>query len=322
MRYLYLTFLVVTLAAISPHSSARSRPFDRYTPVEKSAKPKQHSAATFFEDGERLMQNGEHKKAAKVFKKIVKKYPDNPVAVTAQFNVGEAFFKLRKYKKAFQAYQKLIDSHPGFSGLKDALKRQFEIAEIYYNNKPKKLPVVPVSIPANRRPAIEFYEKIIANAPFSSFSQISRYHIARVYNDSNKYDEAIAAYQRFIDHSPGNEHVPDALYRSGRCYEEKAFGTRYDEVSLKKAVGIFNNYLKRFPRGERSDEVKQTLKRLYEKQARENYEIGLFYEKQLKHKSAKIYYQTVLDNHPNSVWAKNARNRLQKLESGDKKQVN
>jgi outer membrane protein assembly factor BamD (BamD/ComL family) len=53
---------------------------------------------------------------------------------------------------------------------------------------------------------------------------------------------------------------------------------------------------------------------LREKESQSNYNIGLFYEKQKTYDSAKIYYNEIINNNPQSTWAAKALERLQIIE--------
>ena len=262
-----------------------------------------------------LMQKKEYGRARGKYKKITKKYPDSSLSAAAQFGIGETYYYQYNYKKAFAAYRKLLDKHHSFPDMEKALERQFKIAGTYYDNKPKKLPVLTVKVPAKRRPAIGYYEDIIREVPFSKHAETSRYRVGRIYDDYNNYDEAIAAYTKLLEEFPKSKMAPDALYRLGRCYVGKTFGRRYDELSLEQAVIMFSTYLRRYPNGEKAAEIKRTLGQLDERAAYGNYEIALFYDKKKKYKSARIYYLTIVNDFPDTEWADVAAARVTKIDS-------
>jgi len=314
MKYpaILLTGLIFVLSSCSSTDNAVSERAPAETIGNNSAEQK---AEKLFQRAWKLMQQEEYGSARGKFRKITKKYSGSSLAAAAQFGLGETYYKQRKYKKAFKAYGKLIDEYPSFPDMEKALERQFEIAGVYYNNKPKKMPVLPVKVPAKRKPAIEYYEQMIAEAPFSHYAEQARYRIGRIYGDYNNHDEAMAAYEKFLEEFPHSELVPDVLYRLGRCCVAKTFGRRYDELSLKQAVIMFNTYLRRYPDGEKADEVKRTLAQLSEEAAYGNYRIARFYDDQKKYQAAKIYYLEIVKEHPDTKWAEIARARIQVIDS-------
>jgi outer membrane protein assembly factor BamD len=263
----------------------------------------EQKAMTLYQKAVDLMRKEEYGNARGKYKKITKKYPDSSLSAAAQFGTGETYYHQRNYKKAFEAYSKLLNKHHSFPDMETALERQFEIAGMYYNKKPKKLPVLTVKVPAKRKPAIGFYEEIIREVPFSKHAETARYRVGRIYDDYNNYDEAIAAYVKLLEEFPNGKMAPDALYRLGRCYVGKTFGRRYDELSLEQAVIMFATYLRRYPDGEKAVEIKRTLGQLDERAAYGNYEIALFYDKKKKYMSAKIYYLTIINDFPDTQWA-------------------
>ena len=274
----------------------------------------EQKAEKLYQKAVELIQKEQYGSARGKYKKITKKYPDSSLSAAAQFGIGETYYYQRKYKKAFEAYRKLLDKHNSFPDMDKALERQFDIAGIYYDKKPKKLPVLTVKVPARRKPAIGFYEDIIREVPFSKHAETSRYRVGRIYDDYNNYDEAIAAYTKLLDEFPKSKMAPDALYRTGRCYVGKAFGRRYDELSLEQAKIMFSTYLRRYPDGEKAIEIKRTMAQLDERAAYGNYEIALFYDKKKKYKSARIYYSTIINDFPDTQWADVAVARVRKID--------
>ena len=64
---------------------------------------------------------------------------------------------------------------------------------------------------------------------------------------------------------------------------------------------------------ELSENAKDQIHILREKEAENNFLIGKFYEKQKKYSSAKIYYTTVVEDYKNTSWASKALAKIREL---------
>jgi len=60
-----------------------------------------------------------------------------------------------------------------------------------------------------------------------------------------------------------------------------------------------------------SGDAEKNIEKLKEKEAEANFNTGRFYEKQKAYEAARIYYEDVISNYPDSVWAAKALERLQ-----------
>jgi len=314
LTVVFIAFIIlVTVMSVDARRGLRRRlPLNKRKDIAQFT---YEAAVKQLEYGRKLIERKKYKQAIDLFRKIVKKRPAAVVAAEAHFLIGEAYLKLGKYKKAFESYQKVIDKYPGYSDPEKVLERQFQIADLHYNSRGRKLLFLPIKVSASPEAAIEYYEKIIGNAPFSHYAEMAHYQIGRIYQKCKNYDEAIGAYEKLIQKFPSGQHLSEALYWLGQCHRHKAFGTRYDNVSLENSVYTFKRYCREFPQAERIEEVKAILNKLNREKAGEYYKIARFYEKQKKFPSAVIYYREIVENHPETKWAETARVHLEKIES-------
>ncbi|MCM8792737.1 MAG: outer membrane protein assembly factor BamD, partial [Candidatus Omnitrophica bacterium] len=63
-----------------------------------------------------------------------------------------------------------------------------------------------------------------------------------------------------------------------------------------------------------SKEAEKRIRELEDKEAKSNFDIGRFYERQKIYNSAKLYYDFIIENYPKSSWAAKALERLQVIE--------
>lgn len=75
-----------------------------------------------YRKGEILLQSGKNPDAITAFTSFLEKYPDHPLAGSAQFHVGEAYFKQGQYLQAEQEFQKVLTSYDRSVHVADTLR--------------------------------------------------------------------------------------------------------------------------------------------------------------------------------------------------------
>ena len=72
------------------------------------------SAQEQFEYAHTLESKGDFKRAMDAYQKVVDNFPSSPVAAEAQFRVAEMLEKTRSYYAAFNAYQAVLDNYSSY----------------------------------------------------------------------------------------------------------------------------------------------------------------------------------------------------------------
>ena len=90
-------------------------------------------------------------------------------------------------------------------------------------------------------------------------------------------------------------------------------GPRYDSKHLSAADELLRTSLAIYPNLEERDQLQSDLKRVQEQAAERDYSHGIYYERRGKPQAAVIYYETVVNEHPDTSWAEKARERLAEL---------
>jgi tol-pal system protein YbgF len=101
----------------STASLPRSRPTRSRTPSSAI------SAEELFDRGMESFRAGELGQAVLDFEEFAEKYPGHPLAPSAQFWIGEAYFRSRDFQQAAEKYQRSVDLAPTGERTPDALLR-------------------------------------------------------------------------------------------------------------------------------------------------------------------------------------------------------
>ncbi len=88
----------------------------------------QDAAVKVFREAMILFKAARYPDAALAFSSFLERFADHPLAGSAQFHIGESYFRQKEYKLAIQEYQRVLTSYDRSSRVSDAL-RQMALAE-------------------------------------------------------------------------------------------------------------------------------------------------------------------------------------------------
>lgn len=250
------------------------------------------------------------------FEKVPAVFPTSRLAAEGVYFAGLCYEEKKDLAKAADAYQKLIDKYPYSDRIKDAIGREFVIADQFASGGKVKVLGVP-ALPGQYK-AIEVYKHIVKNAPFGTFGDQAQYKIGEVYKAIGELEEAQKAYQAVVDEYPNSELVPKARYQIAYISMQASQKAQYTEQSTDKAIQDFQGFKESFPTDQQAVEADESIRALRAKKAQTQYEVAEFYERNKKFKSAKVYYSQVVDQYGDTPSAERARKRvdaLTKLES-------
>ncbi len=270
-----------------------------------------------FNLGYELYQEGKYKEAIREFEKLVKYFPKSKYAPEAQFYIGQAYEKLGDYYRAFKAYQKIIETYPYTSRVDEVISLEYKIGNLYFvrSNKKRKL-IDRFSFSDDNAKAIEIFQKVVENAPYSEYAPIAQFKLGLVYKRIKDYSNAEEAFKKLITNYPTSELVDDAIIQLAKVVSEKERKVDYSQEATEEAI----KRLKELSTlGELPSEGKQVLKELQERKAKSLFEIAKFYEKQKLYKSAMIYYEDIVKNYPHTSWAVKAAEKIGTLDKKVKK---
>jgi outer membrane protein assembly factor BamD len=265
---------------------------------------------------ESFEEKGEWERAAKEYKRLVKAYPTSPLAPEALARSAQCFEKANYYYEAYKAYQMIIEKYPSYSNIQQVVKEQYRIGNLFLSGKKKKMKIIKLAIFSSMEIAAEIFRKIVENFPYGELADKSQLRLGKAYEKMKKYPEAIAEYKKFLKEYSKSELADEAKYRMGYCAYKQSKGSAYDQDATEKALEIFNEFLRDFPQSKRAEEVKMLVHKLNGRKAKGLFEIAAYYDKVKEKKSAKVYYEQVIQKYPESEEAKVAKHRLESLNTG------
>lgn len=259
-------------------------------------------------------------RAIEEFEKLPEAFPKSRMAAEGVYYSGLSWEAKQDLAKAADAYQRLIDRYPYSDRIKDAVKREFEIANQFASGEKMKLLGIPLL--SGQDKAIELYKHIVKNAPFGTYGDQAQFQIGEVHKAMGDYEEAQKAYQQVVDEYPNSELVTKARYQIAYVAMQASKKSQYDEQYAQRAIDQFEDFKKNYPQDQQAIEADESIRALRAKKAQQNFEVGSFYEKQGKRASAKVYYEEITQKYGDTPIAETAKKRLQSIlqsESGPPK---
>lgn len=252
----------------------------------------------------------DYKLALKAARRVVSVWPLSDYAPQAQYLVGRCYELKGFDQRAFNEYQKLIQKYPRSVNYEDVLKRQYEIANRFLAGEWFRLWTYIPFFPSMERTA-GLYETIVTNGPYSDIAPLAQLKIGEARDKQSNYPEAVKAYQRAADrYSDRPKIAATATFQEGVAYDKQAETAEYDQNTAGQAIATFTDFITLYPDDPRVPRAQKYITALKNEQARGNFEIARYYERNKKWNGAVIYYNEVLLRSPTSPYATPARERI------------
>jgi outer membrane protein assembly factor BamD (BamD/ComL family) len=308
MRRAILIFIVILISLpIGP-----AYPYWIWTPkTQKWVNPKTAVKPTpkeQFDFAKEFYDLKEYAEAKREFKKLIKSYPKSFEASEGQYYLGLTEEIEDNLYEAYQAYQKVIDKYPFSERIQEIIEREYKIAEAFMGGEKRK--AMGVTLPVEN-PAIEIFNKVIENSTYGPLAPVAQYKLGLLLKSLMRYYEAEEAFNKLIANYPTSEWVEAAKFQIAACRAAVSRGPDYDQGAAGEAKEKFEEFVREHPDAVLSRDAEKSIEQLKEKEAESNYNIACFYEKQKAYEAAKIYYDEVVNNYPDSPWAAKAVERIQ-----------
>ena len=257
--------------------------------------------------------------ALKAARRVLILWPVSDFAPQAQYLVARCYEQQGKAEKAFREYQKLLEKQPKFGHFEEVRVRQYEIANMYLAGKWFKLwgyiPYKSMNRVAN------MYADIVHTGPYSDVAPQAQLKIGAAREKQKTmgfrtpdYSSAVQAYELAADRYYDQPKVAsEAIFRAGVAYEKQAASGDRDQTTAGQAIQKFTDFMSLYPNDPRVPQAQKIIAALRTEQARGSYITAEYYQKHKKWEGARIYYNEVQLQDPNSPYAAEARLRLDQL---------
>lgn len=247
-----------------------------------------------------LITDQQYLPAIRELEDIIKEAPDSEFAVPAMFNIAYAYSLADDLKKAFKTYETLLLKYPG-------TRRTREIIEKQYNLGISQMESLEV------KSAIDMFEKIIEHNPKGPFAADAQIKIADCYLKLKKFDDAIENYEKLIENYRDSAWVGYAKFQIPLCKMEEERRQARNYGLLSESEEGFEDYIANNPQGPLAEDAKKRIKDINTAKGEREFNVAEFYLRRKRPKAAKVYYELVVTDFPDTVWAAKATEKLEFL---------
>ena len=146
--------------------------------------------------------------------------------------------------------------------------------------------------------AIDTFQDIIDNYPYSDYATLAELRIADAYFDQKLWEEALSYYRDFSELHPDHERVPYTILRSALSYYYQSRPANRDQTATRQALVQLERLRSDYPQAVESDEADELWRVLRTRLGTSVMNIGNFYMKRSEYRSAADRYRSVLNEYP------------------------
>ena len=160
------------------------------------------------------------------------------------------------------------------------------------------------------RDAAYFFDEVERQHPYSVWATKSKLMAAYSHYMNNKYDDAIASLDRFIQVHPGNRDVVYAYYLKALCYYEQISDVERDQEMTQDALTALEDIITRFPDTSYARDARLKIDLTRDHLAGKEMTVGRFYLRRQHYLAAVNRFRNVIAEYGNTTHAPEALFRL------------
>ena len=321
-----INFIVLTLWLIAASTLQASLPInplnwfsseeEKIAELEIANKVAEADAAAMLEEGINKLESGRTSSANRLFKKIIKRYPNAQASAQAGLLSSQIHMSKGYWVKSFDQLQEIVVTHPKYENFNQVVSLQFECATALMEGARGRIFGV---VPGFKQylTAIRQFGQIVRNAPYGDYAPLALMNIALISKMEGDPEEALDALDRLINYYPQSMLASDAYYSMAKTYADLVKGAEYDQGSTRQAISYYEDFLILFPESNYLGEVESNLNSMEDLLARSRLSLGdFYYNYRSNNTAALVYYNETITLAPESMAAEEARLRIADIEAG------
>lgn len=261
-------------------------------------------------------EEGSPRSAIRTYSNIGKRYPNSVYAPEALYRSARLRLARKDYVKAFEDFQQVLGKYPNTTRFNEIVGEQYRIASAMLDGARSRILFGTLPGFAQREKALEFFEIILVNAPYSDYAPLSLMNIARGHQKLDNTFEAIDALDRMINNYAQSLLAPDAYLKLAQTHAELVDGPYYDQAATKESITYFTDFMLLFPGDTNIAAAEKGLDGMKTMLAESKMRMADFYfYKRSNFTAARVFYNEAITAYPESPIANRAKARLAEVEA-------
>jgi outer membrane protein assembly factor BamD len=259
---------------------------------------------------------GSNRTAIRIYQAVAKRYPNSIYAPEALYRSARLRLAGKNYTKAFEDFQQVLARYPNTRRFNEIVGEQYRIASALLDGARGRMLFGLLPGFRQRDKAIEYFETVLANAPYSDYAPLALMNVARGHQKLGNTEDAIDALDRMINNYSQTLLAPDAYLKLAQTHASLVDGPYYDQGSTKEAITYFTDFMLLFPSDTNIANAEKGLDGMKTMLAESKMRMADFYfYKRSNFKAARVFYNEAITAYPESAIAQRAKNRLAEVEA-------
>ena len=188
---------------------------------------------------------------------------------------GDALVSLNEDEEAFNIYQSSIEKYPVYIKYNDVVKKQLLIANREYETVKGR-----DSIFMDRSKAINYFKKVITNAPFADDAPLLLLRVAILQKEDDQPEEAIQSYRTLVKRYRTTAEAGYARVNLAQHYLNLLTKIEGDQRLIDESKSQLILFTQQFTTHPMLSEAQRRLKQIYNIEAERLYKLAVFYNRQ------------------------------------------
>lgn len=264
-------------------------------------------------EGIKLLKKGRCEESAQYFIGAYKTSRSDKFSQKVLINLARAWICANKNYRAYSVMKLFIEKYPYSPYLEEVIKLQYEIGFNFLKGAKKEIWGVAL-LPA-KSIGHNIIQKLIEKYPYSPHTKENLLKYANLLFAKKEYNLAATYYKKFVELYPESEYASFAVVKMFQSKQNAIPEKYYDKTTLEEMENELTKLdlsttKKAIIEKEKYKKIKESVENL---KAKADFETALYYIKTGKKNAAITYLKAIIEEYPDSIYAKNAIEELEKL---------
>jgi len=154
--------------------------------------------------------------------------------------------------------------------------------------------------------AIEAMNRVLSQSPLHELADDALLGLAESHRAMRDFASAEAEYGRLSTDYPRSPLVPEASYRLGLAYYDQSLPAALDQTMTERAIAQLERFMADYPDSPSVPPAKEKVAELRSRLAEKDYQSARLYITLKNGASARVYFEAVVRDYPDTPWAPRA----------------